>query len=681
MKLFKNKLVIGIIVFILAGGGYGVYYFQTSQKKPLQYITAPVEKGTVIRSVSGTGQVSTLGQIDVKAEGSGTVLSVDAKMGQELKKGDALVHLDQRDAAKGVRDAKASLTSAEIALRKLKQPADTLSILQAQNSLNQAKDTLNKLTSSQVQDLADSVAAVASAQNALSQANDSLATLGNTHDTDRQKQLDAKAKAEDDLAKGYDNAFNVISNTYLGLPGIMTGLNDILSGYGFSSAQVNLDWYYNQTSSSSTSLLQSRNDVDGAYQAARKSYDASFARYKGASRGSSNDVIDSLLDDTYTTTKKIADTVKTTDNFLSAVQDVMQQRSFSIPSLMRTHQASIASYTTTTNARVTDLAAAQQTLKTAKDAALVARRALAEMDRSDPLEIASQKRTILDKQASLDSAQRALDAMKKNQPVEFATAQQTVKEKEESLAKLKRGADSLDIQSQQLTIQERQNAVQDAEEKLAKTTVIMPSDGVVAKIAVQNAEDVASGATVATVIAKQRLAEISLNEVDVSKVAMGQKTTLTFDALDGLSITGTVAEIDTIGTVTQGVVSYTVKIVFDTQDDRVRPGMSVSAIIITDVHTDVLMVPGAAVKNATVELFDGTTPHTQNVMLGLSNDTVTEIVSGLKEGDVVVTQTIDPNQKAKTTTPTSSFPGLGAPAGRGATGGGQIRTGGAPTGR
>ena len=98
-------------------------------------------------------------------------------------------------------------------------------------------------------------------------------------------------------------------------------------------------------------------------------------------------------------------------------------------------------------------------------------------------------------------------------------------------------------------------------------------------------------------ITKQKIAEISLNEVDAAKVKVGQKVTLTFDAIDGLSITGEVSEIDALGTVSQGVVTYGVKIAFDTQDERVKSGMSVSAAIITDVKQNVLLVPNAAVKS------------------------------------------------------------------------------------
>jgi len=195
----------------------------------------------------------------------------------------------------------------------------------------------------------------------------------------------------------------------------------------------------------------------------------------------------------------------------------------------------------------------------------------------------------------------------------------------------------------------------------------------------------------ATLITRQKIAQISLNEIDAAKVKAGQKATLAFDALPDISITGKVAEVDTVGTASQGVVSYGVKIALDSGEDAIKPGYSVTADIITDVKQDVLVLPNGAIKSQGdsyyVELVDingdsqfarqllasvsGTilqeSPNTQQVETGLSNDVSTEIVSGLKEGDIVVAYTINPSQTqtASQTQRTQSFqmPGIGGSSG------------------
>jgi HlyD family secretion protein len=240
-------------------------------------------------------------------------------------------------------------------------------------------------------------------------------------------------------------------------------------------------------------------------------------------------------------------------------------------------------------------------------------------------------------------------------------AEYSIKEKELSLEKLMEGADDLDIRTKKIAIQQKEAALATARENFAGCYVYAPFDGIITKVNVEKGDSVSAGTAAATLITKQKIAEVSLNEVDVAKVKVGQKTTFTFDAIEDLSITGEVLEVDTIGTVTQGVVSYNVKIGFDTQDDRVKPGMSVSASIITEVKQNVLLVPNSAIKSQGdiyyVETLSGSTLSTQatanisgltsntfpvqkQIETGLANDSYTEVTDGLNEGDTVVTQTI-----------------------------------------
>jgi multidrug efflux pump subunit AcrA (membrane-fusion protein) len=158
---------------------------------------------------------------------------------------------------------------------------------------------------------------------------------------------------------------------------------------------------------------------------------------------------------------------------------------------------------------------------------------------------------------------------------------------------------------------------------------------------------------------------IPLNEVDVSKVQVGQDVVLTFDALPDLTVAGKVATIDPVGTISSGVVTYNVQIMFDTQDTRVKSGMSISANIITAVKQNVLFVPNAAIKTQGtikyVQVLVNNVPQQKVVTIGLSNNTSTEIVSGLNAGDKVITQTITTGAAATTSTTSGStlrVPGL-----------------------
>ncbi len=474
------------------------------------------------------------------------------------------------------------------------------SVRDARASLETAQLSLEKLTQSA------SELSLLQAENTLAQAKQS------------------QQNAQSDLVKSYDDGYNAVSNAFSGLPTVMAGLVDMFFNSTIDRTVWNVDWYANISVSWDLDALQYKNDFLSKYQSARKTYDALFERYKSIGRNADTATIESLIYDTYETTVAISDTVKAANNYLDFVQDLMKQHNVTSPSAMSTHQSSLDSFTSTVNSHLSALYSASQSIEDFKQA--------------------------------------------------IVNAGRSVAEKTASLADLKAGADPLDVKSQELAITQRRNALLDAQEALADYYIRAPFDGVIATVDVQKGDSV-SGGTIATFITKQQLAEVSLNEVDVAKVKVGQRATLTFDAVPDLSITGTVASVDTVGTVTQGVVNYTVKVGFDTQDERIKPGMSVSAAIVTDVVQNVLVVPNSAVKsrNGTfyVEVFDDgvavatsgqefpslVPPREQTVEIGLANDTVTEIISGLSEGDKVVVRTVSPTSQQTPTAASSLFGG------------------------
>lgn len=209
---------------------------------------------------------------------------------------------------------------------------------------------------------------------------------------------------------------------------------------------------------------------------------------------------------------------------------------------------------------------------------------------------------------------------------------------------LMEAASSADILSAKAQITSAQAQLANAQEAYGNTIIKAPFDGVIADLKVSAGDEANSGSAIATIITQKQVAKVSFNEVDAAKVKIGQKAVLTFSSVADLSITGQVQDVDNIGTVTQNVVNFSVVILFDTQDERIKPGMSVAASIITDAKQDVLMVPSAAVKTLNgqsyVQVLSANSPVQKDVAVGSSNDTDTEISGDVKEGDEVVTQTI-----------------------------------------
>jgi HlyD family secretion protein len=285
----------------------------------------------------------------------------------------------------------------------------------------------------------------------------------------------------------------------------------------------------------------------------------------------------------------------------------------------------------------------------------------------DHSNVVAQMSTTNDLRNAIDQAKTSYDQASRD----LVASQEKLDEAKQALADLNTGPDPLDIAVQKNDIAQRESSLQSAENHLADAldtlndyVVRAPFDGVIVSVAGKLAQPASPSAKLATLLTKAKMVTIPLNEVDIANVKVGQKATITFDAVQDLSIAGQVTEVDQLGSVSQGVVTYNVQVAFLTDDDRVKPGMSASVTIATDVRTDVLTVPNGAVKNGAVQILPdvknpgaeaqitGVTsaagPQPVQVQTGAANDQSTEIVSGLNEGDWVVLRTITPGTTAST---------------------------------
>jgi HlyD family secretion protein len=382
--------------------------------------------------------------------------------------------------------------------------------------------------------------------------------------------------AQNSLAQSYNNAFSSVASTFTDLQTIMPGIDSTLYGQtGFLSDQ--------HSSYLTTTGQDYRNTAGQEFDKANLEYQTVLTEYRGLSSASATSSISQLLADTYNMSSDAVQSLKDTQSTITFI--VNSQPNYD-PKDVTTAESDVTGWLN------------QST--------------------SDNSSLLSAKNSIATNQNTLNN--------------------------------LMAGADSLQIQSQQLSLTE-------AEQNYAYQSVTSPIDGVVAKISATMAEQASNGTAIATIVTPNEYATISLNEVDAAKVAVGQKSTLTFDAVNNLSLAGTVSEVDGIGTVSQGVVTYNVQIAFDSEDNRVKPGMSVNASIITAADQNVLVVPSAAVKTqgnvsyvqelsqkySTPQETSGVTPATAPknvpVVTGLSDDTNTEIDSGLSAGDQVIIKT------------------------------------------
>lgn len=162
------------------------------------------------------------------------------------------------------------------------------------------------------------------------------------------------------------------------------------------------------------------------------------------------------------------------------------------------------------------------------------------------------------------------------------------------------------------------------------------------------------------------LATFNVSEIDVTKIKPGQKATVTLDSITDKTFTGKVMSVDRVGSTTSNVTSYPVIIQFDLNSDQILPNMAASANIITATKDSVLLIPTTAIQTqsgqSVVRVMNGSTVTDVNVETGLSSDTQTEIISGLTEGQTVITGNVF---TSTTINQTSIFSSLGRTGGAG----------------
>jgi macrolide-specific efflux system membrane fusion protein len=159
-------------------------------------------------------------------------------------------------------------------------------------------------------------------------------------------------------------------------------------------------------------------------------------------------------------------------------------------------------------------------------------------------------------------------------------------------------------------------------------------------------------------------------EADVTKLKVGQAASVSFDALTGVTANGKVTVIDPQPQTSNNVVQYAVTISLSGVPKTVRLGQTASVQVTVAKVDDALAVANAAVTTAggrsTVKVLENGKQVVKPVEIGVKGDTLTEIKSGLNEGDQVV-------RNLSTTTGTGGgfqFPGGGGGAFGGGGGGG-----------
>ena len=206
---------------------------------------------------------------------------------------------------------------------------------------------------------------------------------------------------------------------------------------------------------------------------------------------------------------------------------------------------------------------------------------------------------------------------------------------------------SLDSAEQQ--VENAENSIETTQDTYDNYTITAPISGQVITKNVNAGETISrdsnSETTLAVIYDLSALTfEMSIDEMDIQSVEVGQKVQVVADAFEGETFTGTVTNVSINGSYSNGVTNYPVTVTMDDSGDLI-PGMNVTGTIILDEAEDVLAIPvDSLMRGNRVYVKDPSAAEeagvpsgfrSVEVETGLISDQYVEIVSGLSEGDEV----------------------------------------------
>ncbi|MFR2847696.1 MAG: HlyD family efflux transporter periplasmic adaptor subunit [Hungatella hathewayi] len=203
----------------------------------------------------------------------------------------------------------------------------------------------------------------------------------------------------------------------------------------------------------------------------------------------------------------------------------------------------------------------------------------------------------------------------------------------------------------QESLESAQSKVDSTQDSYENYTITAPISGTVITKSVKAGDKISGGGnsgavTLATIYDLSQVTfEMSVDELDVQSVQVGQSVVVTADAFENQTFSGKVTNISLASSNSNGVTNYPVTVTLD-EVGGLLPGMNVDGQIILEEAENALVVPVDSlmrgnkvyVKDDTVKEANGAVPagfRSVEVETGLINDDFVEIVSGLSEGDVV----------------------------------------------
>ena len=666
------------LVIVLAGGGYWLYA-KSNVKKDTITISQKVKRWAIENVIQTTGTAEIIDDQKLRFNQLGTVYKVYKKEWSTVKKDELIAELDKTDLNNSIKQAQVALDNSQIQLSQKLHPAEkdvlkaSTDVDTAKNNLASAQNDLSDLQTQRDNDLASIRSSIASAQNditnketELQNAQSDLAVLK----TQESKGVtNSNVDTSSSLTTAYINAkkyFNDADNT----------LDSIDMIFGITNAHLHEnDDYENYLSAKNTNL---KNSVSTLFWQASTSLASARTIYNGLSpSGLTGDNILSLyaalsdMENTFISLSKTAsDSIDA--SFATAVypQSQIDSQKNSMQQSVSTSQQNLTNITTT-NATITKLN--DPTLIKQQSDSNIAKQELQVKSTQDQLSKLRSSLNDLQNNLVYKTSQYASQIQQKQFAID--SAKSSISINEANLAYLKSWGTSQDIALLKNSIAKQQLSLESSKKQAKNYELRAPFDGIINQIDFKNGDNIVADDSKYVYIQNPNLVRITalLDQLDIAKTSVGQKVSITFDSYPKKKFEWTVTELNPAAVITSGVTSYQVRITLDRGDTKIYSGMTAVLSIIIESKNDVLTIPTTFITKkrgtSTVLISESGANVSKEIKTGISTASITEIVSGLSEGDTVVREVALSGSGASSQRSLIQLPGGGG-GNRGGAGGG-----------
>lgn len=252
--------------------------------------------------------------------------------------------------------------------------------------------------------------------------------------------------------------------------------------------------------------------------------------------------------------------------------------------------------------------------------------------------VATLKSDVTSAVTEVNTANTALNTASQN----IASQKLTVTQLDAGLSLKKAGSTSEDIAAQEAQVAQAEAAVASIEAKLRNSEIVAPQNGIITQFDAKVGQTGTPATPLISIISDSSFEiDATVSEIDIGKVSVGDKVSMTLDAFPHETFTGTVFYIDPAQTNNAGVVGYKIKVSFDKPDARMKSGLTSNLDIATNHKDNVLVLPQYAIlqndQGTFVEVLQNGKVVNIPVMLGIADQNGNvEVTSGVTAGEQVL---------------------------------------------